>query len=129
MNLTIVARFVQLVHPFKIKWTLIKSIDKAEYFDYDYIRYVFGLIICYNVFCFSVLDSLYLCPPWILFIWWWEWFTSTRFKLALFVSILNVLGYSYLSNFLSPMLIPNVVWSMYIVYLGIWYQNCISSLS
>ena len=127
MNLTIVARFVQLVHPFKIKWTFIKTIDKADYFDYNYIKYIFALIIIYNVICFSIIDTLLLYPPWILFIWWWELFTSRRFKLALIISIVDMFGYSYLCNFLSPLLIPNVIWSIYIVYLGIWYQNCISN--
>lgn len=129
MNLTIVARFTQLVHPFKIRWTLMKQLDKAEYFDYNYIRYIFSILIIYNVLCLSTIDSLYLCPPWVLFIWWWELFTSTRFKSALFVSTINMFGYSYLTNFLSILLLPNVLWSIYIVYLGIWYQNCISNLS
>lgn len=128
LNLTIMARFVQLVHPFRIKWTQLKNIDKADYFDYTYIKITFGIIIIYNVFCLSLLDNMILCPLWVGLVWWWELFTSLRFKFAILLSLVDMFGYSYLSNFVSFLLIPNVIWSMYIVYLGIWYQNCISSL-
>ncbi len=129
MNLTIVDRFVQLVHPFKIKYNLLKQLDQADYFDYSVIKVLFSIIIMYNVMCLKILDTLYLCPCWVCLVWWWEYFLSTRFRIAIAIALLDMLAYAYLCQFVSVLMIPNVVWCIYIVYLSIWYQNCISSLS
>lgn len=129
MNLTIVSRFVQLVHPFKIKWNLIKQLDKADYLNYTYIKWIFGFIIVYNVACLKFLDTLYLCPCWVGMVWWWEWFLSTRFRLAIFISMVDMFAYAYLCQFVSLLMIPNIIWCIYIAYLSIWYQNCISNFS
>ena len=129
MNLTILSRFIQLVHPFKIKLNLIKQLDKADYLDYKYIKIIFVCLIIYNVVCLKILDTPLLCPCWVGLIWWWEWFLSTRFRLAIAISFIDMFAYAYLCQFVSLLMIPNIIWCIYILYLSIWYQNCISSFS
>lgn len=123
MNLSIIARFTQLKHPFFIKWTYINSLAfKAEYFDTHTIKYMFIFILIYNIGCFSIFGHqlVLMSILWFISVWWWDFFASGKFYLAFIVSFLNLIGYTYLSNE-SLIFVPNTIYFIYILYLSTMY--------
>ena len=123
LNLSIIARFTQLKHPFFIKWTYINSLTfRAEYFDTKIFKSMFLFILIYNVGCFSLFDDqiVLMCILWFISIWWWDFFASGKFNLAFIISFLNLIGYTYLSN-QSLLFVPNIIYFVYILYLSTMY--------
>lgn len=124
MNLSIVARFTQLKHPFIIKWTYINSLHfEAEYFNKEKLKIVFILICLYNIACFSFFDTLlfHMSFLWFISIWWWDFFVSGKFNFALLTSLIDLFGYSYLTH-KHHYFIGNVIYFVYIVYISIMYK-------
>ena len=124
MNLSIVARFTQLKHPFFIKWRYIDSLAfKAEYFDKKILKTFFVFITFYNIVCISIFED-YLplnCLLWFLSIWWWDFFVSGKFTISFIISMIDLFGYSYLSH-TSLFFIPTTLYFIYIVYLSTMYK-------
>ncbi len=123
MNLSIIARFTQFKHPFFIKWTYINSLTfQAEYFDTKILKIMFFFMLIYNIGCFSLFDDqiVLMCMLWFISIWWWDFFASGKFNLALIVSCLNLIGYAFLSN-ISLLFTPHTIYFVYIAYLSIMY--------
>lgn len=121
LNITVLSRFVQFTHPFKIKWSSIKSLEKAEYFDYKYIKIIFACFILFNIFLLFLYDDYYSLIPWVLVIWWWKWFTNRNFMLCCIVSVLSIVAYAFLGIKYIYYNV-NIIWSAYTFYLAIWYK-------
>lgn len=124
MNLCLIARITQFKHPFIIRWTYINSLSyKADYFYPQKMKYLFSVMLIYNIFCLSFVDNHieYILSLWFIFVWWWDFFTTGKFKLCTCISTIDLLGYSFLSHYLSFFFIPNVVYFVYITYLSIFY--------
>ena len=124
LNLSMIARFTQFKHPFFIKWTYINSLTfQADYFDTNILKFMFLFILIYNIGCLSLFDDqlILMCILWFISIWWWDFFATGKFNLALITSFLNLFGYTYLSN-KSFFFIPNTIYFVYIVYLSTMYK-------
>lgn len=121
LNITVLSRFMQLTHPFKIKWSSIKALEKAEYFDYFYIKIWFSVIILINVGLLHLYNNYYTSIPWVFTIWWWKCFTSKNFNACIVLSFLSMVGYGFLGIKMIFYNI-NILWSAYTFYLAIWYK-------
>lgn len=118
-NLTIVARLVQCTHPVKIKWSNIRSLEQAEYFDYRVIKALFAAMILDNVLMVARYEDYRLGVLWLPNIWWWKFFTNKRFEVCMLLSVLSIVGYALL---LKMYYYVNIVWSTYTFYLAFWYK-------
>ncbi|MAT62498.1 MAG: hypothetical protein CL881_01725 [Dehalococcoidia bacterium] len=121
LNTTIISRFLQFTHPFKIKWSSIKGLEKAEYFDYACIKAIFAAFMTLNVFLLFLYDNYYSLIPWVLVIWWWKWFTNRKFILCGILSVLSIAAYAVL-GIKNIYYNVNIIWSAYTFYLAIWYK-------
>ena len=122
-------RMVQGVMPMHITLTSFKRLSQPWFLmSFKLMRLVFLLLLLYNsTIMVLFFHQNYIVPYYLWYmgtIFWIKPFTSCRFGNAFFIMILLTLEISTLSIEVYQM-IPNALWSIYLLYLSAWYRYCL----
>ena len=125
-NITIVYRMVQRQPPFKIRMQKIRQYDRPFGVSLVGLKWLFLLISLYIGFPISRIKSPVLVIGyllyWYLTIYWWYYFSMCHFRNCIYIgNATSVILLLY--TFLGMMeWIPLLVWSVYTLYISIWYN-------
>lgn len=122
-------RMVQGVMPMHITLTSFKRISQPWFLmSFKMMRLVFLLLLLYNsTIMVLFFHQNYIVPYYSWYmgtIFWIKPFTSCRFGKAFYIMVPLTIAMSTFALELHEM-IPNAVWSVYLLYLSAWYRYCL----
>jgi hypothetical protein len=133
-QLTLIYRMIQGTSPIKIRLDRIKRYDPPFGMSLRYFKIVFGMLIIYIgiplVFIQNKITVASYLLYWFLTIWWWRYFSLCSFKKCVYMSSVSTcicligLSVSFHQNKLFVYFsMPYLWWSVYTLYISIWYDR------
>lgn len=133
-QLTLTYRMLQGVSPIKIRLDRIKQYDPPFGMSITCLKIVFGLLIIYMGIPLSFVQNKITVASyliyWFLTIWWWRYFSLCTFKKCVYISStmtsIVLIGLSILfhhNNLFVYFSMPYLWWSVYTLYISIWYDR------
>ncbi len=125
-NITILFRMLQRQSPFTIRLHRVRQYDTPFGANVYCMKFFFLLINLYVGYPMSHLHSkgsilLYLFL-WYILIYWWTYLSRCQFKYCLVISLLCVIGTCSFTYYNFVGWIPILAWSMYMLYISIWFH-------
>jgi hypothetical protein len=122
-------RMLQGIMPFHINLSKIRSYAQPWILpDFKFIRVIFSLLVFYNAFVLSRLFFREILIPYyvlyIMIIAWVHPFTNTKFYHAFKIMLFCTL-YATVLVIEFPILMPNAIWCIYLLYTSSWYNWCL----
>lgn len=129
INFACLIRMLQGSSPFQMNMTKLKNLESPNVlFSLPTLRLIFVSLICYNSLTLSFLFYEVIVIPY--FIWfvgsvlWVKPFITCQFVTASKIMFFLCL-YCTVLCLEFPLLCPNILWSMYCMYLTAWYRWCL----
>lgn len=122
-------RMLQGIMPFHLNLTKIRSYPQPWILpDFKVIRVLFVLLVLYNSVVLSILFFReVLIPYYVLYIMtiaWVHQFTTAKFYTAFKITAVCTM-YATVLVIELPILMPNAIWCIYLLYISSWYNWCL----
>lgn len=136
INFVAIGRVIQGASVTKINTEKIEQIElKPKLFcSFATLRFYFMMLIIYNSLLiaddFEVISIILYLIYWLPVVWWWDNFYSLNFKYSIFYSSWSAKISTILALLFEPhpiLWVPTCTFSVYALYLSIWYKYALPS--
>ena len=126
-NITLAFRMIQRQSPLKIRLNRIRQYDPPFGVSISVMKICFGTLVLYMGYPLSMLSNKILIgcylKYWFLTVFWWHYFSICHFKMCIYLSSMTSLTMiSYLSIYSDILWIVPCLWSVYTLYISIWFN-------